>query len=322
MNKPLISVIVPVYKAEAYLTRCVESIRNQSYQNLEIILVDDGSPDNCGNMCDSFALEDSRIRVIHKENGGQSTARNAALDIASGDYFGFVDSDDWIDPDMFQTLYVLLEKHHAQIAACGILIEYSDGSSISFNPEYPQNQQVQVYDTIEALRQVTKNQKITNSLCDKLFCREIFAGIRMTPGKIYEDMEIIPQCVEKAQRVVYDPAPKVHYNQTQESTIRGEYNPARFAEADIALAKVLDYKDRYPQLYADAMANYISICLNCIYLSRKNPTCDPRRKALIQQMRYGLKSEDTGCLSRNGKIKLFSLRLAVPIFYLLMALKG
>ncbi|HCI64916.1 MAG TPA: glycosyl transferase, partial [Clostridiales bacterium] len=101
---PLISVIVPVYRVEAFLPRCLDSIRGQTYKNLEIILVDDGSPDNCGKICDEYAEMDSRIRVIHKKNGGLSSARNAGLDVAVGDYIGFVDSDDWIAPEMYETL--------------------------------------------------------------------------------------------------------------------------------------------------------------------------------------------------------------------------
>ena len=100
MNEPLVSVIVPVYKVEKYLDKCIESIVGQTYENLEIILVDDGSPDNCPTMCDEWAQKDSRIKVIHKENGGLSSARNAGLDACTGDYIGFVDSDDWIEPDM------------------------------------------------------------------------------------------------------------------------------------------------------------------------------------------------------------------------------
>ena len=113
MQSPLISVIIPVYKAEKHFRKCMDCIINQTYKNLEIILVDDGSPDKCGQMFDEFAKQDSRIRVIHKENGGQSSARNAALDIMTGDYVGFVDSDDWIETDMYQHLYNLILDYNA-----------------------------------------------------------------------------------------------------------------------------------------------------------------------------------------------------------------
>ena len=117
-SQPKISVIVPVYKTEGLLDRCVESIVGQTYKNLEIILVDDGSPDNCPAMCDEWAEKDSRIRVIHKENGGVSSARNAALDIATGDYIGFVDSDDWIEPEMYASLIRKISESGKNIALC------------------------------------------------------------------------------------------------------------------------------------------------------------------------------------------------------------
>lgn len=117
-SQPKISVLVPVYKTEGLLDRCVESIVGQTYKNLEIILVDDGSPDNCPAMCDEWAEKDSRIRVIHKENGGVSSARNAALDIATGDYIGFVDSDDWIEPEMYSSLIQKISESGKNIALC------------------------------------------------------------------------------------------------------------------------------------------------------------------------------------------------------------
>lgn len=110
MKKPLISVIVPIYNVESYLNRCVESIVNQTYQNLEIILVDDGSPDNCPQICDDWARKDSRIKVIHKENGGLSDARNAGMNIATGEYISFIDSDDYVALDFCETMLLVIKK--------------------------------------------------------------------------------------------------------------------------------------------------------------------------------------------------------------------
>ena len=121
-----ISVIVPIYKVEAYLERCVRSLCHQTYKNLEIILVDDGGPDNSGQMCDAMALQDSRIRVIHKKNGGLSDARNAGIEQATGDYIAFVDSDDWYDPTMLEVLYQLCQRNDAQIAECSYRSIYQD----------------------------------------------------------------------------------------------------------------------------------------------------------------------------------------------------
>ena len=118
---PLISVIVPVYKVEKYLNQCIESVLAQTYQNLEIILVDDGSPDRSGEICEEYAKKDTRIRVLHKSNGGLSTARNTGLQIISGAYIAFLDSDDYLAPDMYETLYRELIENDADIAVCGFV---------------------------------------------------------------------------------------------------------------------------------------------------------------------------------------------------------
>ena len=130
MKNLLVSVIVPIYNVEKYLRKCVDSILNQTYKNLEIILVDDGSPDNCGNICDEYALSDSRIRIIHKKNGGLSDARNAGLDIARGNYILFVDSDDYIDETMVEKLYEALEKEKAEMSLCSFVYVNDDGVPI------------------------------------------------------------------------------------------------------------------------------------------------------------------------------------------------
>ena len=122
----VISVIVPIYRVEEYLNQCIESIVNQTYQNLQIILVDDGSPDRCGEMCEEWARRDKRIEVLHKKNGGLSDARNAGLAIATGDCIAFVDSDDWIEPTMYEAMLSVLAKENADLVACGIVDSYPD----------------------------------------------------------------------------------------------------------------------------------------------------------------------------------------------------
>ena len=118
-HNPLISVIVPVYNVAEYLSRCVDSILAQSYENLQIILVDDGSTDDSGKICEEYAKKDARIQVIHQNNGGLSSARNAGLDLASGEYIGFVDSDDWIEPEMYAEMLARMEKYDAQLVCAG-----------------------------------------------------------------------------------------------------------------------------------------------------------------------------------------------------------
>ncbi len=314
MDQPLISVIVPVYNAELYLKKCVDSIRNQTYKNLEIILVNDGSPDHCGEMCDEMAKEDARIRVFHKENGGQSSARNLGLDNMTGAYVGFVDSDDWIEPNMYQTLYELICQHNAQISACGCYLDYSDGQFSFFNTNYPQENQTVIYSMMQALEESFHNKRITYSPCDKLYHASIFADLRFTEGRIYEDMEIIPKCIERTQCVAYFPTPLYHYYFTDSSTIRGTFNPKRLAEADVALAKMADYKIRHPHLYELAQLEYRRICLNIIYRATGVASCNERRKQMIRELRSCRLREFSG----NDKIKLLALKIGSPAYVLLM----
>lgn len=317
MTEPKISVIVPVYKAEAYLPACIASIRAQTYQNLEIILIDDGSPDSCGALCDGYAAEDPRVRVIHKENGGQSAARNMGLDIATGDYIGFVDADDWIEPTMYEFLYGLLVRHNAQISACGARLHFEDGSTSYLNPKYP-NDSLREFSTVEALENVILNKQLTFSLWDKLYARQIFDGLRLSEGKIYEDMELMPKCLERAQKVVYSPEPLYQYRQTASSTIRGAFTPARFAEADVALALAEDYKVRYPALYPRAFACYISVSLTIIHRSRKAESCKQLRRDLIAALKKPLPKASVKLLRRITKLKLAAFKIGVPVFELMM----
>ena len=126
MYSDLISVIVPVYKVEKYLNKCVQSIVNQTYKNLEIILVDDGSPDNCPEMCDEWAKKDSRIKVIHQENAGLAEARNSGISVATGEFFMFIDSDDHAEPDMIELLLNLSMEYNADVSSCGFYFDYEN----------------------------------------------------------------------------------------------------------------------------------------------------------------------------------------------------
>ena len=292
MNSPLISVIVPVYKVEAYLEKCVNSIINQTYKNLEIILVDDGSPDRCGEMCDEFAKQDSRIRVIHKENGGQSTARNMALDIMKGDYVGFVDSDDWIELDMYENLMKLIQENNAQISVCGVQCDWPNGKTLLCNSDYPKYKEIERWSKIDALRELTLNKKISNAPWNKLFERHIFDGLRMREGWVYEDFEIMPKCVERADTIIYDPKPRYHYIMTDESTIRGKFKERRFIEAQVSREIVEHYKQNYPELTGYVLARHIEICLILVNDSAYASEFSNQRNALINEIKNIKSSSD------------------------------
>ena len=320
MNNPLISVIVPVYKAEAYLERCVNSIINQTYKNLEIFLVDDGSPDNCGQICDEYAKADSRIRVIHKQNGGQSSARNAALDVMTGDYVGFVDSDDWIEPSMYERLMSLVQEFGAEISVCGVQCDWSNGKTVFYNDEYPACQEVEHWNKIDALRELTLSKKITNAPWNKLFESRIFDGIRMREGWVYEDFEIMPKCVERADNIVYDPTPLYHYIMTDESTTRGTFQKRRFVEADVSREIVEHYKKNYPELTGYVIARHVEICLVLIHASAKAKEFADLRKELINEVKRIKASVFFNFLNKKTKIKYLLFKLNVKLYMCFMEL--
>lgn len=192
--EPLISVIVPVYKAEAYLKKCVDSIINQTYKNLEIILIDDGSPDSCPQMCDDFAKLDERIVVIHKENGGLSSARNAGIDVARGDYIGFIDSDDYIRPEMYERLYTSLINTCADLCICSCQRVNEFGENISNNSP--------IKDEVLTREQCFSKIFLSNgwyyvTAPMKLYKRELFAGLRFKNGKLHEDEFFIHHLIGK-----------------------------------------------------------------------------------------------------------------------------
>lgn len=203
--QPLISVIIPVYKVELYLRECIDSVLAQTYQNLEVILVDDGSPDQCGSICEQYAEKDNRVCVIHKENGGLSDARNAGIDVAKGEYIGFVDSDDWVAPDMYECLYKASVEYNAEIVVCG----YYDCWRGKYHAAY--HSDVQIYENEEGMEALLWL-KIGNYSWNKLYKRELWTkDIRFPKGKVYEDVRTTYRVVQKSKTIVSIPEIKYYY---------------------------------------------------------------------------------------------------------------
>lgn len=207
-REPKISVIVPVYNVEQYLTRCVESILAQTYRNLEIILVDDGAKDASGSLCEELAARDARISVIHKENGGLSSARNAGIDIATGDYLAFVDSDDWIEPDMYAHMLGLMKRYDARLVCAGRYdVDSRDGSrKKGLCPE-----REEVITGMELLGRVFTWENCDSAAGDKLYHRSLFQKIRYPLGVVSEDVAMFYKLAELADRVVMCDRPFYNY---------------------------------------------------------------------------------------------------------------
>ncbi len=213
-----ISVIVPIYKVENYLERCIQSIQKQTYQNLEIILVDDGSPDACGEICDRYARQDERIRVIHKPNGGLSDARNVGIEAAAGEYLAFVDSDDWVDQRMYEVLYKNLKKYDADIAECsyrsfydGYVVEETQctGNILEADPEF-------------ALGAMLEWKYFKPIACNKLYRRKVIGQIRFPINKIHEDEFTTYKYIYQAKKLIFIDFSFYNYDRRRLESITGK----------------------------------------------------------------------------------------------------
>lgn len=225
MESEKISVIVPIYKVEQYLDRCVKSIQNQTYENLEIILVDDGSPDSCGAMCDAYAKQDSRILVIHKLNGGLSDARNAGIEVATGEYLAFIDSDDWMDADMLEILYNVCQQYGADIAECSYRNLYSD----CVKEETACTAEIVEADAIFALEGMLDWKYFKPNAWNKLYKRKVIGDIRYPKGKIHEDEFTTYKFFFNADKLVYVDVSKYNYDRRRTDSITGD----KFREANL-----------------------------------------------------------------------------------------
>jgi glycosyltransferase involved in cell wall biosynthesis len=209
MNREtLLSVIVPVYNVEAYLPRCVDSILSQTHQNLELILVDDGARDNSGAICDDYAARDSRVKVIHKENGGLSSARNSGLDVAKGEYIAFVDSDDWVTTDAYAHLLALAQKYEVKLVCGGRydVNEKNGAKTVGLCPK-----QETVISAEELVGRIFLWDGCDSSVCDKVFHRSLLETFRFPEGKVCEDVAITYKIVLGAERAAFSELPFYNY---------------------------------------------------------------------------------------------------------------
>lgn len=211
-GEPMISIIIPVYKVEPYLRQCVDSVLRQTYRDIEILLIDDGSPDRCGEICDEYAEKDVRVRVFHTENRGLSAARNLGLKESSGDYIGFVDSDDWIEPDMYEVLLRRIEETGADVSVCGLWHEFIKSNTKSSCIEA-------VYDSNEAIYMLICGD-FKDLVMNKLWVRKLAVQFQFPEGRVYEDIFTVYKVLQKTQKVAMVNKPLYHYRQRKGSIAR------------------------------------------------------------------------------------------------------
>lgn len=241
METTLISVIVPVYNVAQYLEKSIASIQQQTYQNLEIILVDDGSTDESGRLCEQIAEQDERVLVYHKENEGLSQARNDGLKQAHGDYVIFIDSDDYIHSEMIASLYQQLVKEDADVSSCGVMNVYANSES----PQSANQDDYFVCDTETFLKEYLIGEKIPGTICNKLIKKEIAAQLTFPKGLIYEDAYYHFDLVKITKKYVVNTKPYYYYFHRGDSITTKPY-----AEKDLA------YIDIYQKFYTEVIREY------------------------------------------------------------------
>lgn len=299
----LISVIVPVYKVEPYLDKCVQSIVDQTYRNLEIILVDDGSPDRCGEMCDDWAAKDSRIRVVHKKNGGLSDARNAGMEIAAGDYIAFVDSDDWIDVNYLHHLYRAIRETGAGIAACDIRLVKEGEAAVPAGDcgGY------RVCTPEEAICDILSGSGFRAVAWNKLYHRRFLDGEKYPVGKHHEDEFVTYRILAKAEKLVYVDLPLYCYLQ-RSGSIMHTISMKRLDALDAYLERLAFLELRFPEL---CRQDKISFCISCAAFYRQGLRMEePERTnflAKIRRVRKQVRFSGAELLHMSAKQRIYVL---------------
>ena len=282
----LISVIVPVYYVEQYIEKCIESLINQTYKNIEIILVDDGSPDNCPSICDEYAEKDNRIKVIHKENGGLSDARNAGMQVATGDYISYIDSDDWVEPQMFEKMLNRLIEDNSDVVSCGVKWVEENGTLIR-NVSAGSNT---VLNRKESLKELLNDGLIKQHVWNKLYKTDIIRNISFEKGKYHEDVFWSYQVFGIAEKVSIMTDSFYCYVQRPNSIMSVGYSDKRLDALDAMLQRCYYMKKNFPELYDLSLYTYLGSCMYHMQLAI-NANCD---KKIIENIRERLVFKETG----------------------------
>lgn len=304
MENALVSIIVPVFRVEEYLKRCIESMINQTYKNIEIILVDDGSDDNCPKICDEYSKKDQRITVIHKQNGGLSDARNFGIKKSKGEYITFVDSDDTIEPDYIECLLNTLIKNNADISICGYMVKYDNGKNIP-----NANGKKLVLNSKETLENMLYQEDFNVASWAKLYKRNLFDKIEFPVGKIHEDAFTTYKLVLKSKTIACDLKPLYNYMIRSNSILTGKFSEKKLLVVDaydemeeVLLKKYEDLKDA-------AIRGKVYARISCL---RQMINCKPRLVDLEKKFRKEILSYKKNILfdkkaAKRDKIAIITL---------------
>lgn len=320
MKEELISIIVPIYNVEEYLPECIESLINQTYKNIEIILVDDGSKDNCGSICDEYAKKDNRIIVIHKENGGLSDARNKGIDISKGEYLTFVDSDDVVSTQFIEKLYKMILENNCEIAIC----DY-----IRFENEIPKDENIQVeVETVSNLEILTRvydeNVKMIVAW-NKIYKKELFEQIRYPVGKINEDQFTTYKVIYNANKIAVSNEKMYYYRSNPNSIMGSNFNEKRLQVLEALEERMQFYKDKsLDGLYKKTQTSYLDIIISLFISSRQNMQDSKKcEEILLSKFKSAYKKmKNNEMISMVERRNYIIFNFSHNLFYFILKVKG
>lgn len=318
--QPLISIIIPVYKIEKFIDKCIKSIISQTYRNLEIILVDDGSPDKCPGICDKYAKIDNRIKVIHKPNGGLSDARNAGIDICKGDYIGFVDGDDYISENMYEHLLEHCIKYNADIAICGIYAIDEDYNNLSIYNPMIYNQIT--LSNIQALRHLFLTFDVNFEVAwNKLYKRDLFFNkdnIRYPYGKLHEDTYTTYKLLYYANNIAVFNEPLYYYVQRNGSIMKRIPSVSQIMDRALSAKEAVNFiKNNNIPLIKEVTSYAARRYSSSLDLLIKNPKLDKAAYKNLRNMMLDLETylKNNKYISKKFIIKLYLIKLGLYPLY-------
>lgn len=318
-----LSIIVPIYNVESYLKKCIESILAQTYKEFELILVDDGSPDNCGKICDEYAKQDNRIKVIHKKNGGLSSARNAGLDKATGEYISFIDGDDFIEKNMYERMLQYLNKYKADIVICEVNDVDEEDNILDKKVRYT-SKEAELMDATEAMRRYLMGEWTAS--WDKLYKRELFNEIRFPEGKINEDVAIMLHIFEQTGRIVYIKEALYNYRQRANSITTSHFSIKKFDALENCVNNLQYIKDKHPELKNEA-EYMLSNCI--LWLSQMIGRQADKGEYIegVQEIKKLLRRQiisiyKNSILSNSTKVKLTLMMMSFKLYWRLKCLSA
>ena len=306
---PLISVIIPIYNPGKHLHRCLDSVVGQTHRNLEIILIDDGSTDGSGAVCDAYAAEDARIKCIHQENAGVSAARNRGIAEASGDYYSFPDSDDYLETDAYEYLLGLMDEHSCDAVNFEYFVTYADRET----PHLLGDSHYGLVDLRTAHRLVLNGEPFC---CNKLYAAHLIRGLRFRED-IYrgEDSLFAHHALDRADTVYFDKRPLYHYVQSEQSACRGSFRPSQLSAVKLYDAYRPLYQEKYPELWQPFLRGMADLLISLYYdMWSDEKDYKNERKALKAEYENHYREIDKKKLSRAKRVKFALFHCAPNVF--------